>query len=129
MDKKQFSENILRTLGVDNYAVNHVRCSYNGMLFDPNDEQLAEIKKLEAGGNLVYAIIHTSAVFGGTDECQLESYLLVTPEDESEDNVEIDLEDGCYEAFAYVKNLTWPDCSEYGYVGVREMYGGIVRIW
>ena len=37
------------------------------------------------------------------------------------------VEDGEYEAFAYVENVSWPDCSEYGYIYVKPSVGGLVR--
>lgn len=36
-----------------------------------------------------------------------------------------DLQEGC--PLAYVENLTYPDCSEFGSVGVKPFNGGVVR--
>jgi hypothetical protein len=33
------------------------------------------------------------------------------------------------EVFAYVKNITAPDLSEYGYITTKGRHGGIVRIY
>lgn len=36
-----------------------------------------------------------------------------------------DIHEGC--PLAYVENMTYPDCSEFGSVGVRPTNGGVVR--
>lgn len=36
-----------------------------------------------------------------------------------------DIQEGC--PLAYVENMTYPDCSEFGSVGVRPVNGGVVR--
>lgn len=36
-----------------------------------------------------------------------------------------DIQEGC--PLAYVENMTYPDCSEFGSVGVRPANGGVVR--
>ena len=74
----------------------------------------------EKTGNLVYHVIHDYTEFG-----ELLSLLYVsTYEDEWETDRE-DIQDGY--ALAYVMNLTDDWCSEYGSIGIRPQWGGVVR--
>ena len=95
-----------------------------GILYWANEHESAQIAKLQEDGDVVWHIIRGSYVLGDTDQCDMNCYLLAT----NEDTELLVLEDGNYEAFAYVENVTWPDCSEYGYVYVKPSLGGLVRV-
>lgn len=92
-------------------------------LFWSKDEQDDTIRELQERGSVVWHIVKGAYVLGGTDQVEMEAYLLAN----DEDDYELPAEGDSFEAFAYVKNLTWPECSEYGYVWVKMRNGGLVR--
>ena len=94
-----------------------------GILYWANEHETEMIAKLQADGDVVWHIIRGIFVLGGVDECEMICYLLATEEDASY----LMVEDGEYEVFAYVENVSWPDCSEYGYIYVKPSVGGLVR--
>ena len=94
-----------------------------GILYWANEHETETVTKLQESGNVVWHIIRGIFVLGGIDESEMICYLLAT-----EDDLEhLMVEDGEYEAFAYVENISWPDCSEYGYIYVKPSIGGLVR--
>ena len=92
-----------------------------GILYWVEGEMEKNIREWEEKtGNLVYHVIHDYTEFG-----ELLSLLYVsTYEDEWETDRE-DIQDGY--ALAYVMNLTDDWCSEYGSIGIRPQWGGVVR--
>ena len=92
-----------------------------GVLYWVEGEMEKKIREWEEKtGNLVYHVIHDYTEFG-----ELLSLLYVsTYEDEWETDRE-DIQDGY--ALAYVMNLTDDWCSEYGSIGIRPQWGGVVR--
>lgn len=85
-------------------------------------ELKAKIKKFEAENNaLVYHVIHTMTVFG-----ELYSFLYVSNYDEEWEIENEDIAEGY--TLAYVWNKTDEWCSEFGSIGVRGKFGGIVRV-
>ena len=95
-----------------------------GILYWANEHETEMIAKLQQqDGDVVWHIIRGIFVLGGVDECEMTCYLLATEEDASY----LMVEDGEYEVFAYVENISWPDCSEYGYICVKPSVGGLVR--
>lgn len=113
--------NVERELREDDIV--NVSTGADAILFWSDDEQDKTIDMLQEGDNIVWHIVKGTYILGGTDEVAMETYLLAT--DEDDDELPED-DDGC-EVFAYVKNLSWPDCSEYGYVRVKMKNGGLVR--
>ena len=94
-----------------------------GILYWANEHETEMIVKLQADGNVVWHIIRGIFVLGGVDECEMTCYLLATEDDPSY----LMVEDGEYEVFAFVANISWPDCSEYGYIYIKPSVGGLVR--
>lgn len=92
-----------------------------GALYWLDEEEKEIVKKFEEGsGSMVYACILNHLEFG---ECLS---MLFVPKDEEEWEMDrADLADGY--AFAYVYNKTCPDCSEYGTIGIRPQFGGLIR--
>ena len=92
-----------------------------GILYWVEGEMEKKIREWEEKtGNLVYHVIHDYTEFG-----ELLSLLYVsTYEDEWESDRE-DIQNGY--ARAYVMNLTDDWCSEYGSIGIRPQWGGVVR--
>lgn len=99
-----------------------------GALFwvDNDPEWDSIVKKVEEENNiLVYHITHENTEFG-----EMLTMLYVSSHEEE---WEMDFEDLCdtYEGshyvYAYVYNLTDPQLSEFGRVGIKEAGGGLIR--
>lgn len=89
--------------------------------FSENTELQAKVKEFEAEYNaLVYHVIHTFTQFG-----ELYNFLYVSDYQEEWEMDNADIADGY--AMAYVWNKTDEWCSEFGSIGVRCKFGGIVR--
>lgn len=89
--------------------------------FKENTELCNKVKEFEAEYKaLVYHVIHTVTVFG-----ELYNFLYVS---DHQDEWEMDNEDIAEGyALAYVWNKTDEWCSEFGSIGVRGFFGGIIR--
>lgn len=89
--------------------------------FDDDADLNAKVKEFEEENNaLVYHVIRTMTVFG-----ELYSFLFVS-DYKQEWEIENDyLQDGY--TLAYVWNKTDEWCSEFGSIGVKGQFGGIVR--
>lgn len=89
--------------------------------FSENTELQAKVKEFEAEHNaLVYHVIHTFTHFG-----ELYNFLYVSDYQDEWEMDNADIADGY--ALAYVWNKTDEWCSEFGSIGVRGKFGGIVR--
>ena len=85
------------------------------------NELKAKIKEFEAEYNaLVYHIIHTFTQFG-----ELYSFLYISDHEDEWERDNEDLSDGYALAYVWNKDNEW--CSEFGDIGVRGKFGGIVR--
>lgn len=71
-------------------------------------------------GYLVYHVIDNDTNLG-----HMLTLLYVSTEIDEWSADKQDLREGC--PLAYVENMTYPDCSEFGSVGVRPVNGGVVR--
>lgn len=89
--------------------------------FSENTGLQTKVKEFEAEYNaLVYHVIHTFTQFG-----ELYNFLYVSDHQEEWKMDNADIADGY--ALAYVWNKTDDWCSEFGSIGVRGKFGGIVR--
>ena len=89
--------------------------------FSSDAELTAKVKEFEEEYNaLVYHVIHTNTSFG-----ELYSFLYVSDHQDEWEMDNEDIEAGY--ALAYVWNKTDEWCSEFGRIGVRGKFGGIVR--
>ena len=89
--------------------------------FDDDEELNAKVKAFEAEHDaLVYHVIRTMTQFG-----ELYNFLYVSDYEEEWEMDNADITDGY--ALAYVWNKTDEWCSEFGSIGVRGKFGGIVR--
>lgn len=89
--------------------------------FSKNTELCNKVKEFEAESKaLVYHVIRTMTQFG-----ELYNFLYVSDykEEWSMDNV--DIEAGYALAYVWNKSNEW--CSEFGSIGVRGKFGGVVR--
>lgn len=92
-----------------------------GILFWLNDEQQTIVDNFEAKHKaLVYHVIHDFTQFG-----ELYSLLFVSQYDDEWEYDNSDLQDGY--ALAYVVNKDDDMCSEFGSIGIRPQFGGLVR--
>ena len=92
-----------------------------GILYWVEGEMEKKIREWEEKtGNLVYHVIHDYTEFG-----ELLSLLYVSTYEEEWETDREDIQDGY--ALAYVMNLTDDWCSEYGSIGIRPQWGGVVR--
>ena len=93
-----------------------------GILYYLNDREKAVVKDFEEKHNaVVYHTLHTTTEFG-----ELLAILYVG---QYQEEWEMDREDiGEGYALAYVYNYDVPYFSEIGSIGVRERFGGLVRV-
>lgn len=93
----------------------------HGILYWTTDEIGEVVQKFKnQTGYLVYHVIHNNTEIG-----RMLTLLYVSTEMEEWSADKQDIQDGC--PLAYVENLTYPDCSEFGSVGVKSLNGGVVR--
>ena len=92
-----------------------------GILYWANKEQLKCIRDFEERtGALVYHAILTPFIFG---ECL--SLLYISPDENEWEQEREELERGVLHSYVY--NLTDPNCSEAGYIAIKEAFGGLIR--
>lgn len=92
-----------------------------GILYWLSDEQKQYVKEFEETYNtLVYHVIRSFTEFG-----ELLTFLYVSDEQEEWEYDREDLKGGY--TCAYVKNLDEDLFSEFGSVGIRMQFGGLVR--
>lgn len=92
-----------------------------GALFWLKDGEDEIIRKIEEEyGVFVYHCIRSHTQMG-----MLLSCLYVSSSEDEWEMERADLKDNC--PFAYVYNANIPDFSEFGSIGVRPMFGGVVR--
>lgn len=90
--------------------------------FSRDEELNAKIKEFEEEYNaLVYHVIHTYTNFG-----EMYSFLYVSDYKEEWEMDNEDIQDNY--AMSYVWNKDYPDFSEFGSIGIRQKFGGLVRV-
>lgn len=95
-----------------------------GACFWLDEEQMGRVRCFEEDNNaVVYHVIPNKTEVG-----HLESYLFVTKYYEEWETDFADISKG--KVLAYVRNIDYPDCSEFGYIGVElSPAAGLTRIW
>lgn len=94
---------------------------HGGILFWLDDEQQAMVKNFEEKYNAtVYHVIHNYTEFG-----ELYSLLYVSQHKEEWDYDKDDIRHHC--AFVYVVNKDEESFSEFGSIGIKSQFGGLVR--
>ena len=89
--------------------------------FEENTELCNKVKEFEAEHNaLVYHVIHTLTQFG-----ELYNFLYVSDYDEEYKLDNADIKAGYALAYVWNKDNEW--CSEFGTIGVKGVFGGIIR--
>ncbi|MBQ4447455.1 MAG: hypothetical protein II897_04090 [Clostridia bacterium] len=95
-----------------------------GAIYWVEDEELEAIRQFESEYNaLVYYVVRAYTEFG-----TMNAYLYVSDYKEEWDS---DIEGNASgQYFAYVRNIDYPELSEFGCVGLwHTMAGGHIRIW
>jgi len=94
---------------------------HGGILYWLDENQQEYVKEFENKYNaVVYHVIHNITEFG-----ELLAFLYVSDSQEEWEYDRDDLKDGY--ACAYVKNLDDEMCSEFGSIGIKPSFGGLVR--
>lgn len=100
---------------------NIVNMSEHGYLYWLTDEQKQYVSEFEEEYNaLVYHVIHNYTEVG-----EMLTFLFVSDYKEEWEMDREDLQSGI--VCAYVKNLSVDWCSEFGSVGIKPQYGGLLR--
>lgn len=95
--------------------------SERGILFWLDDEEQKMVQDWqEKTGNMVYHVIKNNMEFG-----LYYSFLYVSKYQDEWEMDNDDLEEGY--PLVYVMNVTDDQCSEYGYIGIKPMFGGVMR--
>lgn len=110
--------------GFDKYDLVAESAPPIGACYWLDDEQLKRVQEFEDKYDaLVYHVIHSYTEFG-----ELESYLYVGDEIEEWEYDRADIPQGI--AFSYVHNLSAPELSEFGSIGVvKTPADGLKRIY
>ena len=129
--KKEEAIKRLKALDISNDAVRQFEKDNIVMVSEPpfgglywlNDEEKQMVRKFEEEHDaLVYMVVREFTGFGTMD-----SLLYVSDYEEEWEMDNVDLKDGY--AMTYTINHNMTDCSEFGRIAVRPMFGGLVRIW
>lgn len=99
-----------------------------GACFWIEGEQLQRVREFEKKYNsVVYFVIHGYYDFSG-ETVEMESYFYVSDYEEEWETDRQDLAEG--QTLAYVQNISWPDCSEFGTIGFElTPAAGLRRTW
>ena len=90
--------------------------------FSSNKELTEKVHEFEKEHNaLVYHVIHTPTI-----EMDMYNFLYVSDYDEEWEMDNEDIQDNY--AMSYVWNKDCPDSSEFGSIGIRQKFGGLVRV-
>ncbi len=118
MKMLKLSDNIIREFEKDNI----INMSENsGILYWLEEKEQAIVNEFETKHDaLVYHVIHNYTEFG-----ELYALLYVSNDEDEWGYDKDDIKCGC--VLAYVKNVTDDWCSEFGSIGVKPQYGGLVR--
>ena len=95
--------------------------SENGILYWLDDEEKKMVADFEEEYScVVYHVIKTFSTLG-----LMYSLLYVSKHMDEWEMDREDILDG--RAFVYVVNKDMPDCSEFGTIGIRPLFGGVLR--
>lgn len=99
------------------------KSEHNGALYWLKNEEKVMVEEFEKKNEaIVFHIIHQNTNIG-----ELYNLLYVSLDDL---DWELDCEDLAEgQILAYVINNTFPDCTRFGCIGVKPLFGGITRIW
>lgn len=126
--KKEEAIKRMKALDIINDAINQFKTDdivmvseYMGALYWLNDEEKEMVRKFEDENDaLVYMVVRSYTNFG-----KMDSLLFVSDYDEEWEMDHEGIKDGY--VLSYTKNYDDPWCSEMGSIGVKPMFGGLVR--
>ena len=119
MKMLKLSNNIIKEFEKENI----VNLSENGGILywlDSDQQKIVDDFECEHDA-LVYHVIHTF-----TEDDEIYSLLYVSKHKNEWETDRADLKDGY--AFVYVKNVNYDWCSEFGSIGIKPQYGGLVQV-
>lgn len=118
MKMLKLHQNVIREFekeGIVNLSEN------GGFLFWLDSDQQAIVNEIESEYDiLVYHVIRSFTEFG-----ELYALLYVSKDEEEWEYDREDIKHGI--ALAYVKNMDDDSCSEFGSIGIKPQFGGLVR--
>ncbi len=98
------------------------KSEFNGILYWLTDKEKQTVKEFEDEfGGIVYHVIRNNTEFG-----ELYSLLYVSQDDEEWEDDRNDLKNNC--TLVYVKNMDDDFSSEFGSIGIRPRFGGVIRV-
>lgn len=108
---------------VEEFKNDKLNYSLRGALFWLDDEMKKAVKRAEdIYGIMVYHCILSETEFGVLLDCL---YVSKDPDD-----WEIDIQDiKNGETTSFCINFSAPEFSEFGLIGIRPLWGGVLRIW
>lgn len=126
--KKEEAIKRMKALDIINDAINQFKTDdivmvseYMGALYWLNDEEKEMVRKFEDENDaLVYMVVRSYTNFG-----KMDSLLFVSDYDEEWEMDHEDIKDGY--VLSYTINHDMPYCSDMGSIGVKPMFGGLVR--
>jgi len=109
---------------IDEFRIDLLNCSETyGALYWLNEKRQSAVREWEREtGNLVYHVIYNRMEFG-----ELLTMLYVDKDKRKWQRAREDA--AAREPFACCVLIGAPETAEYGQVGVRPMFGGLVRVW
>ena len=117
----------MKLLGILKIPINEfkkdgvINRSENGILYWLDDEEKQMVADFEKDNDgVVYHAIKTLSNIG-----LMYSLLYVSKHTEEWEMDRADIQEG--RAFVYVVNKDMPDCSEFGTIGIRPLFGGVLR--
>lgn len=128
--KKEEAIKRMKALGIIDDAIKQFKNDDVVMVTEPplgglywcSDEEKEMVRKFEEEHNaLVYMVVRAFTQFG-----KMDSLLYVSDWQEEWEYENEDLRDGY--AMSYTINHDMPDCSEFGSIAVKPMFGGLIRI-
>lgn len=128
--KKEEAIKRMKALGIIDDAIKQFKNDDVIMVTEPplgglywcSDEEKEMVRKFEEEHNaLVYMVVRAFTQFG-----KMDSLLYVSDWQEEWEYENEDLRDGY--AMSYTINHDMPDCSEFGSIAVKPMFGGLIRI-
>lgn len=121
---EQMKEEAMRRMAASQFGLLNVeKFLRKGKVYANGKPKLKDIKALENQENfLIYAAFEDNSNMGKT-----QSYLFVTQETENWPGEREMLKQR--NPIAYVQNLSVPENSEYGQIGIKYTADGLVRCW
>lgn len=133
--KKQEAISRMKILGIFSPCINAFKNKNEVQLSEPtgglyefssNKELTEKVREFEKENNaLVYHIIHTYANFDG-EPMEMYNFLYVSDYSEEYEMDNLDIQDGY--ALVYIWNKTIEDFSEFGSIGIKVKFGGLIRV-